>query len=103
MPKRLRKDENMRLRRKMIDYVAKTISTSLIEKDLVTVDGSAETLMAEIRRLVTEDLLVEDRLNEEVKEILRAHTNAIDRDNIDYSRMFAMIKRQLVKERGLIL
>jgi uncharacterized protein len=93
----------MRLRRKLIDYVAKTISDSLIEKDLVMVEGTSETLMAEIRRLVIEDLLVEDRLNEEVKEILRAHTNEIDRDNIDYSRMFAMIKRQLVKERGLIL
>ena len=93
----------MRLRRKMIDYVAKTISDSLIEKDLLTVAGTPETLMAEIRRLVIEDLLVEDRLNEEVKEILRAHTSEIDRGNIDYSRMFAMIKRQLVKERGLIL
>lgn len=93
----------MRLRRKMIDYVAKVISNNLLEKDLLTVDGTQETLMVEIRRLVTEDLLIEDRLNEEVKEILRAHTNEIDRGNIDYARMFAMVKRQLVKERGLIL
>lgn len=93
----------MRLRRKMIDYAAKVISDNLLEKDLLTVDGTPETLTAEIRRLVTEDLLIEDRLNEEVKEILRAHTNEIDRGNIDYARMFAMVKRQLVKERGLIL
>ena len=93
----------MRLRRKMIDYVAKVISDNLIEKDLLTVDSAPETLTAEIRRLVTEDLLIEDRLNEEVKEILRAHTTEIDRGNIDYARMFAMVKRQLVKERGLIL
>ena len=58
----------MRLRRKMIDYVAKTITDSLLNKEL-----------------------------------LRAHTGEIDRGNIDYSRMFAMVKRQLVKERGLIL
>jgi hypothetical protein len=87
----------------MIDYVAKVISDNLIEKDLLTVDSAPETLTAEIRRLVTEDLLIEDRLNEEVKEILRAHTTEIDRGNIDYARMFAMVKRQLVKERGLIL
>jgi uncharacterized protein len=93
----------MRLRRKMIDYVAKTITDSLLNKELLTLDGSPETLTTEIRRLVTDDLLVEDRLNEEVKEILRAHTGEIDRGNIDYSRMFAMVKRQLVKERGLIL
>lgn len=94
----------MRLRRKMIDYVAQTITDNLLEKGLLTLlETSAEAVTAECRRLITEDLLVEDRLNEEVKEILRAHTNEIDRGNIDYSRMFSMVKRQLVKERGLIL
>jgi hypothetical protein len=93
----------MRLRKKLIDYVAQTVATSLLDKELLILDGSAETLTAEIRRLITEDLLVEDRLNEEVKDILRAHTSEIDRGNIDYARMFAMVKKQLVKERGLIL
>jgi hypothetical protein len=93
----------MRLRKKLIDYVAQTVTASLLDKELLTLDGSEETLTAEIRRLITEDLLVEDRLNEEVKNILRAHTSEIDRGNIDYARMFAMVKKQLVKERGLIL
>jgi hypothetical protein len=93
----------MRLRKKLIDYVAQTVTTSLLDKELLTLDGSEEVLTAEIRRLITEDLLVEDRLNEEVKNILRAHTSEIDRGNIDYARMFAMVKKQLVKERGLIL
>ncbi len=93
----------MRLRRKMIDYVAQTIAGNLLEKGLLTLEISADAVTAECRRLITEDLSVEDRLNDEVKEILNAHTNEIDRGNIDYSRMFSMVKRQLVRERGLIL
>jgi uncharacterized protein len=93
----------MRLRRKMIDYVAKIIADNLLEEECLGIEGSPEVLTAEIRRVITEDLQVEDQLNEEVKEILRAHTVEIDRGNIDYSRMFSMVKRQLVKERGLIL
>ena len=93
----------MRLRRKMIDYVVQTITDNLLEKGLITLDVTADTVAAEIRRLITEDFRVEDRLNDEVKEILNAHTNEIDRGNIDYSRMFTMVKRQLVRERGLIL
>ena len=93
----------MRLRRKMIDYVTKTVADNLLDKDLVELEGSVDTLIAEIRHLITEDLSVEDRLNEEVKDILRAHTAEMDRGNVDYSRLFAMVKRQLVKERGLIL
>jgi hypothetical protein len=93
----------MRLRKKMIDYVTKAVTDNLLDKELVTLEIPAEAMAAEIRRLITEDLLVEDRLNDEVKEILRAHTDEIDRGNIDYARMFAMVKKKLVRERGLIL
>ena len=54
----------MRLRKKLMDYVAQTVTASLLDKELLTLDGSEETLTAEIRRLITEDLMVEDRLND---------------------------------------
>jgi len=93
----------MRLRKKMVDHVAKTVTDRLLEQRLLTVDGARETVMAEVSRLITDDLMVEDRLNEEVKELLRAHSTEMERGNVDYARMFAMVKRQLVKQRGLIL
>ncbi|GIX46196.1 MAG: hypothetical protein KatS3mg131_0407 [Candidatus Tectimicrobiota bacterium] len=93
----------MRLRKEMIEYIARQITANLVDKGLVALSVPAEKLAAELRRLITEDLLVEDRLNEEVKAILRAHAAEMDRHNVDYARMFAMVKRQLIKERGLIL
>ncbi len=93
----------MRLRKKMIDHVAKTVTDRLLDLRLLSVDGARETVMAEVSRLITADLMVEDRLNEEVKDLLRAHTVEIERGNIDYARMFTMVKRKLVQERGLIL
>jgi uncharacterized protein len=93
----------MRLRKKMIDHVAKTVGQSLVDKGLLELDVPAETFVAEISRVITAELLVEDRLNDEVKEILRTHMQELDRGNIDYSRMFSMVKRKLVQERGLIL
>ena len=93
----------MRLRKKMIDHVAKTVAERLLEQGLLTVNGAHETVMTEVSRLITDDLMVEDRLNEEVKELLRAHSAEMERGNVDYARMFSMVKRQLVKQRGLIL
>ena len=93
----------MRLRRKMIEYAAQTVTDRLLEEEMLGLEGSSAELKAEIARLITEDLLVEDRLNEEVKDLLRAHQNEIDRGDVDYSRMFNMVKRKLVQERGLIL
>jgi hypothetical protein len=93
----------MRLRKKMIDHVAKTVAERLLEQGLLTVDGAREMVMAEVGRLITDDLMVEDRLNDEVKALLRAHSAEIERGNVDYARMFTMVKRKLVQERGLIL
>ena len=93
----------MRLRRKMIEYAAQTVTDRLLEEEMLGLEGSPAELKTEIARLITEDLLVEDRLNEEVKDLLRAHQNEIDRGDVDYSRMFNMVKRKLVQERGLIL
>jgi hypothetical protein len=93
----------MRLRKKIIDHIAKIVTDRLLDQGLLTVDGARETIMTEVSRLITADLMVEDRLNEEVKELLRAHTAEIERGNIDYARMFTMVKRKLVQERGLIL
>ena len=93
----------MRLRKKIIDHVAKTVADRLFEQGLLSADGARETVMAEVGRLITADLMVEDRLNDEVKELLRAHSAEIERGNIDYARMFTMVKRKLVQERGLIL
>ena len=93
----------MRLRRKIIEYAAQTVTDRLLEEEMLGLEGSPAELKTEIARLITEDLLVEDRLNEEVKDLLRAHQNEIDRGDVDYSRMFNMVKRKLVQERGLIL
>ena len=93
----------MRLRKKMIDHVAKTVAERLLDQGLLTVDGARETVIAEVGRLITSDLMVEDRLNDEVKELLRAYSTEIERGNVDYARMFSMVKKKLVQERGLIL
>ena len=93
----------MRLRKKMIDHIARTVTDRLLDGRLLDVDGARETVRAEVVRLLTADLIVEDQLNDEVKALLRVHSAEIERGNVDYARMFSMIKRKLVQERGLIL
>ena len=93
----------MRLGRKMVDHVAKTITDVLIRKEMLELEVDSRALTEEVTRVVVDDLMVEDRLNDEVRDILENHSIEMDRGNIDYSRMFSMVKRQLVRDRGLIL
>ncbi len=93
----------MRLGRKMIDHVAKIITDVLTRKDMLELEVDPRAVTEAVSRLIVNDLMVEDRLNDEVRDILEDHINEMDRGNIDYSRMFSMVKRQLVRDRGLIL
>jgi hypothetical protein len=93
----------MRLRREMIQYLAQAITRDLSAKGCIQMLGEREKVEELIREVITEDLLVEDRLNDEIKELLRAYSQEFSKGEADYFKMFAMVKRKLVQERGLIL
>ena len=93
----------MRLRQEELDYTAWKIVRKLSEGGQVDFFGSEEETQELLKQAMTEDLMVEDRLNREVDDILRAHQSEIERESVDYRRMFQLIKNKLAKERGLIL
>ncbi len=83
--------------------MSKKMVKSLIEGDFILWDERPEILEAVISEIITEDLLVEDRLNDEVKTLLEARTKEYEREMMDFGRVFQMVKSKLVRERGLIL
>jgi hypothetical protein len=93
----------VRLRHEEIEYVAWRIVQKLKESGEVDFFDSEEGAQEQISKTVTEDLMVEDRLNREVDDILRAHQNEMQHETVDYRRMFQLIKSKLARERGLIL
>jgi hypothetical protein len=93
----------MRLRREMIQYLAQAMARDLIDKGFIRVLGERAKVEELLRETVTEELQIEDRLNDEVKDLLRAFSNEFSRGEADYHKMFTMVKRKLVQERGLIL
>jgi hypothetical protein len=99
----LRKRGTVRLRQEEIEYTAWQIVRRLKESGQIVFLGSEEDLLEHFRRVLIEDLMVEDHLNREVDDILRAHQDEIQHESVDYRRMFQLIKHKLAKERGLIL
>lgn len=64
---------------------------------------SKNDLTADISNLITEEFLKEDKLDQEVREILNQHMEKIRKENIEYQTMFRMIKTKLAKERNIVL
>lgn len=93
----------MRIKKEILEKMAKKIAKTLIDEDMIIWDDHPEKLEAILSHIITEDLMVEDRLNEEVKMLLESRTKSYERDMMDYGRAFQMVKSKLVRERGLIL
>lgn len=93
----------MRLRREVIERLARSISHELIRFDYVETEMTEDDLRYRLSEVIAEDLRAEDLLNQEVREILANYENEMDRRNVEYARMFDLVKRRLVRERNIIL
>ena len=93
----------MRLRQEEIDYVSWKILRRLKEEGIIDIMGEDEPVVERLRHALSENLSAEDQLNREVDEILRGHLKEIQRDSVDYRRMFQMVKTKLARERNLVI
>lgn len=93
----------MRLSKQRVRRIADSVVTRLQQAGYVEVEGDRKALVEALDHAITEELSVEDRLNAEVRQLLKAYDQQIEQGQVDYQKMFAMIKQKLVRERGLIL
>ena len=92
----------MRLKKKFVEKISKKVIDSLIRKDLIIWEGSRDKLESIINDIIIDDLMVEDHLNDEVKQLLDSRTEEYERSMMDYGRVFQLVKSKLARERGLI-
>ncbi|HAX46358.1 MAG TPA: DUF507 domain-containing protein [Nitrospina sp.] len=92
----------MRLQKNFVEKISKKIVESLTAKSLIIWEDRPEKLEAIINDLIIDDLMVEDRLNDEVKLLLESRTEEYERSMMDYGRVFQLVKSKLARERGLI-
>ena len=93
----------MRITKEFVETLSKRVIRSLMNKDLIIWEEKIDKLETIVAGIIIEDLMVEDRLNEEVKTLLESKTEEYERSMMDYGRVFQMVKSKLVRERGLIL
>jgi hypothetical protein len=92
----------MRLSPDEIEFLARKIVKTLTSEERLQVDDETRVVDG-IARVITDELRVEDQLNDEVREVLAQHMSQIERSDITYSEMFKKVKRELAKQKGIIL
>ena len=92
----------MLLNRDYVGYMAKEVVKRLIAAKMIETKN-AEELTQRVRQVMAEEITIEDRLNEEVREILSRYADEMQRTGVQYQEMYKKVKGQLARERKLIL
>jgi hypothetical protein len=92
----------MLLQRDYVGHMAGEVVKRLISGEMVESTNPAE-LAERIRVKLTEELSIEDRINEEVREILNQHADEMRRTGVSYQDMYKKVKGELARQRKLVL
>jgi len=92
----------MLINRDLVSHMAAQIVKKLAEGELVEVKNSA-AVTQRVRHAMVEEITVEDRINEEARQILIQHQEQMRDSGISYQDMFKKVKAQLARDRKLVL
>jgi hypothetical protein len=92
----------MLIARDYVGYMATEIVKRLIEGGQIETEAVAAVALR-LRQRMNEELSVEDRLNDEVRQILTEHQDEMRRTGVSYQEMYKKVKGQLARDRKLVL
>lgn len=93
----------MRISKGWVRVLSREIIDNLSLKEQVELKAPREQVVGLLEELIIEELTVEDRLNEEVREMLKKYEGEIEKGRLDYRRLFELTKQKIVRERNIIL
>ena len=92
----------MLLSRDFVGYMAKEVVKRLVAAKMIETKD-VENLAQQVRQVMADEVTVEDRLNEEAREILAKYSEEMRSAGASYQEMYKKVKSQLARERKLIL
>jgi hypothetical protein len=90
----------MLISREFVAYLSRQLVMRMTPQIIETSSADGATEM--ISHLIEEELQVEDRLNDEVRELLSQYSDYMRREGVSYQEMFRRIKNTLISQRKVI-
>jgi hypothetical protein len=92
----------MLIQRDYVGYMAAEVVKKLVEGELIEAKN-VDAVILRVRQQMNEELSVEDKINEEVRQLLTQHQEEMRRTGASYQEMFKKAKAQIARDRKLIL
>ena len=91
----------MRLTRDQVEQISQRIVRGLMKDEMIVAEHP-EAVIDGLARVFAADLEAEDRLNDEVHELLKAYSDQIARGDVNYQELFRKAKAKLARDRKLV-
>ena len=92
----------MLLQRDYVSHMASELVKRLVDGGQIETK-TADAVTQRVRQKIMEELTVEDRLNDEVRQILIERQDDMRRLGVSYQEMYKKVKQQLARDRKLVL
>jgi hypothetical protein len=92
----------MRLKEAQVKQICQKVLLTLRSKQLINLKKTEGECLAKMEEIFTADLKVEDQINREAEKLLAQYAQKMG-SGIDREKMFQMIKKQLIKDKNIIL
>ncbi len=93
----------MRLTKAQVEEVSSLILKNLKKKELIIFKTDEKVVLNRIIDIFLNNLRAEDELNREVEQILEAYSNKLESGEVNYRRLFQMVKTKLARERNFVI
>ena len=90
----------MLLAREFVAYLSRQLVKRLMPDVIET--PNPDLVAQKIAEVITQELAVEDRLNDEVRDLLSQYSDYMRRESVSYQEMFRRIKNTLISQRKVI-
>jgi uncharacterized protein len=90
----------MLLAREFIEYMSRQVVAKLTPRWIETTN--TQSASAYIAGVIEEDLSIEDKLNDEVRDMLSEYSEYMRREGVSYQEMFRRIKNTLITQRKVV-
>ena len=92
----------MLLSKEYVGYVAREVTKKLIAGEFIETKAAA-AVTEKVHAAILEEFTLEDRINDEVRVILEAYADEMNRTGANYQEMFRKVKSELVRKYKAVL
>jgi uncharacterized protein len=92
----------MSLQKEYVHHLSRRVVDELIRREMIET-SEVVSLRERILAVMEAELGLEDRINEEVREILKGYADEMRNTGVSYQDMFKVVKNKLVKDKKVVL